>query len=79
MILSIDLAEVLVKKGESARAVELIEQSYPILKTWGLHKDALVAWLVFQQTVAQKEVSDVFRRVREYYHRHWIRPGRFEL
>ena len=45
VLLSIDLAELLVFKGESDRAADLVEQCYPILKTWGLHSYALAAWL----------------------------------
>jgi ATP/maltotriose-dependent transcriptional regulator MalT len=77
VLVSIDLAETLVQKGEPARAAELIQGCYPLLLAWGLHKDALAAWLVFQQVLAQGQAG-IFQRVREYYHRHWSRPGAFE-
>lgn len=78
VILSIDLAEVLVKKGELDRAAQLTEECYPILKAWGLHKDALSAWLVFQQALTHGRAGEIFRRARAYYRRHWVLPGRFE-
>lgn len=79
LLVSIDLAETFVKKGEPARAAVLVEECYPILKTWGIHKDALSAWLVFQKALAHNQIGSVFGRIREYYYRHWIRPTKFEL
>lgn len=75
VLLSIDLAEVLVKKGETNRAAELVEECYPILESWGLHRYALAAWLFFQQALAEHQVGDVFRKVRAYYRRHWAQPA----
>lgn len=79
VLISIDLAEVFVKRGEPNRAAELAEQCYPILKGWGVHRYALAAWLFFQRTLAQGQVGEaVFRRIREYYVRHWVRPARLD-
>lgn len=77
VLLSIDLAEVLVKKRETDRAAELVGQCYPILESWGLHRDALAAWLFFQQTLARHQIGDVFQRLRVYYRRHWLNPVEF--
>jgi tetratricopeptide (TPR) repeat protein len=78
VLLSIDLAELLVFKGEPKRAAELVEQCYPILKTWGLHSDALAAWLVFRDSLAHHQLGSVFPRMREYFRRHWVKPAVFE-
>lgn len=79
VLVSIDLAQVLVKKGEPARAAELAAQCYSIMANWGLHRDALAAWLVFQEALAQgRTVADLFQKVEGYYRRHWVRPGAFE-
>lgn len=78
VLVSIDLAEALVGKNEPNRAAELVEQCYPVLKGWGLHKDALAAWIVFQQALSRQQLG-LFRRVREYYLRHWVRPGPFRM
>ena len=78
VLLSIDLAELLVFKGEPKRAAELVEQCYPILKTWGLHSDALAAWLVFRDSLAHHQLGSVFSRMREYFRRHWVKPAAFE-
>jgi ATP/maltotriose-dependent transcriptional regulator MalT len=77
VLVSIDLAEVLVAEGQAARAVALIKDSYPIMKAWRLHRYALAAWVVFEQAVAQGQASDIFRRIRDYYRRYWIRPVAF--
>lgn len=77
VLLSIDLAEVLVKKGETGRAAELAGQCYPILESWGLHRYSLAAWLFFQQTLASYRIGDVFPRIRTYYRRHWLNPVEF--
>lgn len=79
VLVTIDLAQVLVKKGELARAAQLAAESYSILKNWGLHSDALGAWVVFQEALSQGTlVGDLFERIGEYYRRHWFAPGRFE-
>ncbi len=79
VLVSIELAQVLVKKGEPARAAELAAQCYSIMANWGLHRDALAAWLVFQDALAQgRAVTGLFQKVEEYYRRHWVRPVVFE-
>ncbi len=77
VLVSIDLAEALVSRGNAPRALALIKDSYPILQTWRLHRYALAAWLVFEKAVAQGEVREIFRRIRDYYRRYWTRPIAF--
>src|SRR5436305_8517434 len=78
VLVSIDLAKVLTWKGEIARAAELVAQCYAIMKGWGLHRDALAAWLVLQKTLAQGHaLGDIFQRIEIYYRRHWVRPATF--
>jgi tetratricopeptide (TPR) repeat protein len=78
VLVSIDLAKVLTWKGDVARAAELVAQCYSIMKGWGLHRDALAAWLVLQQTLAQGHgLGDIFQRIEIYYRRHWVRPAAF--
>jgi len=78
VLVSIDLAEVLTWKGEIARAAELAGQCYSIMKGWGLHRDALAAWLVLMQALAQGHgLDDIFQRIEVYYRRHWVRPAAF--
>lgn len=78
VLLSIDLAELLVFKGEPQRAANLVEQCYPVLKSWGLHSYALAAWLVFRDSLAQRRMDSVFTRMREYFRRHWVKPAELE-
>ncbi|HEX7181683.1 MAG TPA: hypothetical protein VF756_07560 [Thermoanaerobaculia bacterium] len=80
VLVTIELAQVLVEKGEPARAAELASQAYAVMNDWGLHKFALAAWIVFQDALDRgRAAGDVFRRIEEYYRRHWVRPGSFEL
>ena len=79
VLVSIDLAEVLTWKGDIAQAAELVAQCHSIMKSWGLHRDALAAWLVLQTTLAQgRALGDIFERIETYYRRHWVRPAVFE-
>ncbi len=78
VLLSIDLAELVVHKGEPARAAELVEQCHPILQAWGLHSDALAAWLVFRDSLAHRQLDSLFPRIRDYFRRHWVTPAAFE-
>lgn len=79
VLVTIDLAQVLAAKGEAERAARLAAECYSIMKSWGLHRDALAAWLVFQEALSQKRgVREIFGRVGEYYRRHWFMPARFE-
>jgi ATP/maltotriose-dependent transcriptional regulator MalT len=79
VLVTIDLARVLAAKGETARAAQFAAECYSIMKNWGLHKDALAAWLVFQDALSQRRgIAEIFERVGEYYRRHWFLPARFE-
>ena len=74
VLVTIDLARVLAAKWESARQLNSRDS---IMKNWGLHKDALAAWLVFQDALSQERgIAAIFERVREYYRRHWFLPAR---
>ena len=53
VLVSIDLAQVLVATGDAAYAAQLAAECYFLMKNWGLQKDALVAWLTFQHALSQ--------------------------
>lgn len=79
VLISIDLAQVLAGKGELARAAQLATECYSIMRSWGLHKDALSAWLVFQDALAQGTAAQgIFGRLGDYYRRHWFMPAKFD-
>ncbi len=79
VLVTIDLAQVLAAKGETARAAQLAAECHSIMKNWGLHKDARAAWLVFEDALSQGQtVGKVFAQIGEYYRRHWFMPARFE-
>ena len=70
------------KQGEAARAADLAAGRYTIMRSWGLHKDALAAWIVFQESLQAlqqdgRALGDLCGRIQEYFRRHWIRPSGF--
>ena len=78
VLVSIEIAQVLTRKGETARAAEMAAQCFSIMKGWRLHNDALAAWIVFQDALAQGAAEGkVFEKIEAYYRRHWVRPARF--
>lgn len=78
VLVSIEMAQVLTRMGEPARAAELAAQCFSVMKSWRLHNDALAAWIVFQEALAEGAAQgDLFERVEAYYRRHWVRPARF--
>lgn len=80
VLVTIDLAQVLTRKGETARAAELASQCFSIMQHWGLHRDALAAWLVFQDALAHgSALGNLFERIGGYYRRYWFRPGKLAL
>ena len=79
VLVSIDLAQALTQKGELARAAALAAECFSIMSKWELHKDALAAWIVFQDALTQGTVQgDLFRQVEEYFRRHWFIPAKLE-
>lgn len=79
VLVTIDLAQVLTAKGEPERAAQLAAECYSIMKNWGLHKDALAAWVVFQEALSREHIRSVFfGGFGEYFRRHWYIPARFE-
>jgi tetratricopeptide (TPR) repeat protein len=80
VLVTIDLAAVLSRKGETARAAELASQCFSIMQRWGLHRDALAAWLVFQDALAHgNALGNLFERIGGYYRRHWFKPGKLAM
>jgi tetratricopeptide (TPR) repeat protein len=78
VLVTIDLAQVLAAQGEPARAARLAAECYSIMKNWGLHKDALAAWVVFQEALSQgRALGDLFKQIDQYYRRYWFIPGPF--
>lgn len=78
VLVTIDLAQVLSAQGEPGRAARLAAECYSIMRHWGLHKDALAAWVVFQEALSQGRIMDeIFERIGGYYRRHWFIPARF--
>jgi hypothetical protein len=43
--------------------------------SWGLHRPALAAWLVFQNALELRELDGMFNRMRLYFLRNWNVPA----
>jgi ATP/maltotriose-dependent transcriptional regulator MalT len=77
VMVSLDLAEVQVARGDYDEAEKLAAQVYSNMANWGLHRPGLAAWLVFQNALELRKFDEVFTQVRRYYLRHWHTPAPF--
>ncbi len=79
LMVSIDLAEAHALLGETAIAGRLLADVTPVMTGWKLHRNALAAWLMFQQALEVRRDADavaaLFARLRLYYRRNWHVPG----
>ncbi|HVT58660.1 MAG TPA: hypothetical protein VHR45_09680 [Thermoanaerobaculia bacterium] len=79
VLVSIDLAEVYHDRGQHAQCIKLIEDVYPLMQSWGLHKESLAVWLLVRKSLAEGAIrGGMFKRLEEYFRRHWFKPGKFE-
>jgi tetratricopeptide (TPR) repeat protein len=78
LLVSIDLAEAHVAAGEIATALRLLAEVTPILTSWSLHRNAVAAWLRFQQALEEHRETGpaptLFSQLRLYYRRYWHVP-----
>ena len=77
VLLSIDLAEAYAAGDRFEEAARVVEEIYPIMARWGLHRDALSAWLLLKNALELRQAEGLFGALREYFRRHWVRPGAF--
>lgn len=75
LLLAIDLAEVLARKGEWTQAAQLIGE----LSLTPLHRNGREAWLLFRNDLSQGRIQDdYFKLLRQYYRRNWLWSVRFD-
>jgi tetratricopeptide (TPR) repeat protein len=79
VLVSLDLAEAYVAAGEVEDAARMVGEVYPILVRWGLHRDALSAWLLLQNALELRQTEGLFAALQEYFRRHRVRPGAFDV
>lgn len=81
LMVSIDLAEAGVAAGEMATALRFLAETAPIMAGWNLHRNALAAWLTFQETLEERRalgaaaLAPLFDNLRRYYSRYWYVPA----
>jgi hypothetical protein len=77
VFLALDLADTYVAERQHASAARLVREVHPVLCQWNLHRNALAAWLMLQNSLELQEVDDLLGRIRLYLLRHWNRPAVF--
>jgi tetratricopeptide (TPR) repeat protein len=81
LMISIDLAEAHVAAREMATALDVLEETTPILTGWNPHRNALAAWLAFQKALEERRdlkpaaLAPLFDNLRRYYRRSWHVPS----
>jgi tetratricopeptide (TPR) repeat protein len=79
-LLSIDLAEVYSARGKFSPAVQLVEEFFPLLQSWGMHREGLAMWILFRDAMtehARQQVAldaAIFHQVASYFLRAWRQP-----
>ena len=74
-LISVELAEVHVARGQHEEAARLVEDFLPLLRAWGLHAEGLALWLLMQKAIRERRArADLFRRMADYLHRAWYQP-----
>jgi tetratricopeptide (TPR) repeat protein len=79
LMVTLDLAEVLVALGDLDEAAALARQFFPIMTAWSAHRYALAAWLLLREALELRRLNDLIPRLRLYYRRHWNRGAEFTL
>jgi hypothetical protein len=80
LLVSIDLVEGHLAKGETATAQRLLGETTPYLTSWNLHRNALAAWLLLQKTLEERRdvgaaaLAPLLDNLRLYYRRYWHVP-----
>jgi tetratricopeptide (TPR) repeat protein len=74
---SIDLVETCVVQGNHETAARLAADVYAVMKTWGLHRHALAAWLMLENALELRQAEELFGKIRVYFSRRWHNPVEF--
>lgn len=77
LMVTLDLAEVMVAGGQVDDAAALVRQFFPLMTAWNMHRYALAAWLMLREALEVRRVHDLIPRLRRYYRRHWNKAAEF--
>jgi tetratricopeptide (TPR) repeat protein len=75
VLVSLDLAELLLWSRRNAEAAALIRETYPVLVAWGLERDLLALWLTLENAVRAEaeEATLLMRELATALRRGWNR------
>lgn len=73
VLISLDLAEVLLRLDRFEEAEVLIQEAYPILVAWGLRRDTLALWIALIASIHEKVLDEsLFRLVADHLRHNWL-------
>jgi hypothetical protein len=74
---SLDLSAVLTRQGKIEESTRILQDLYPILKTWHLNGDILRSWLILQEGLRLRTMQEeAFRELEMLLRRKWHRKSR---
>lgn len=74
-LVTLDLTTVYVAKGEMQKAWRTAGRLVPLFQSWGVHPEAMEAWLVLQRAfAAEKATAGLIREIGRYLQRSWKNP-----
>jgi tetratricopeptide (TPR) repeat protein len=74
-LVTLDLTAVYVEKGEMQKAWRTAGRLVPLFQSWGVHAEAMAAWLLLQRAFSAKTASGgLIREVACYLQRSWKNP-----
>ena len=77
VLISLDLAEVVMARGGYEEALGLVANLQPVLQGWGMHPEGRAVWLLMVDALRKGTAhTDAFRRMADYIRRAWHRPIR---
>lgn len=77
VLISLDLAEVVMTRGGYEEALRLVADLQPVLQGWGMHPEGRAVWLLMVDALRKGTAhADAFRRMADYVRRAWHRPLR---
>ena len=74
-LVTLDLTAVYAAKGEMQKAWRTAGRLVPLFQTWGVHPEAMAAWLLLQRAFASETATaGLIQEVARYLQRSWKNP-----
>lgn len=73
VLISLDLAGVLLRQDRFEEAEGLIQEAYPVLESWGLRRDTLALWIALIASIRERVLDEsLFRLVADHLRHNWL-------